>query len=322
MVGTGEAGGRRGERGGGPKASSASRRVEWPTIAVAAAIYGTWAAATAFHAHIPTPLLMALGGWLVAWHGSLQHEAIHGHPTPWARVNAAIAFPPLALWLPYPVYGRSHLAHHASEHLAHPAFDPEARYLPTGRGRVHGLRRIVATVQATLAGRILLGPVFEVVGFLAVESRRALHGEGDACKVWAQHALAVGAVLGWLHVVDLGLIEYLACFVYPGVALSLIRSFAEHRAASRPGHRVAIVENAPILGLLFLNNNLHAVHHAWPGLSWWRLPERYRQRREEILAANGGLVYAGYGQVFARFLFRPHDAVEHPEGALPGGAAA
>lgn len=323
MVGTDEAGGRREERGGGPAVRLALRRVEWPTVAVAVAIYGAWAAATAFHAQVPTPLLVAAGGWLVAWHGSLQHETIHGHPTPWTRVNAALAYAPLALWLPYPLYRRSHQAHHASEHLAHPAFDPESRYLAAGPAPGRRLRRLAAQAQATLAGRILLGPLLDGGGFLAAQAMQVVRGEGDARKVWTQHGLAVGVIWAWLHFVcGLDLAKYLACFVYPGMALSLIRSFAEHRAATRPGHRVAVVENAPILGLLFLHNNLHAVHHAWPGLAWWRLPERYRARRDEILTANGGLVYSGYGEVFARFLFRAHDAIEHPQSRHLGEAAA
>jgi fatty acid desaturase len=86
---------------------------------------------------------------------------------------------------------------------------------------------------------------------------------------------------------------------------------------------VAVVERAPLMGLLFLNNNLHALHHAQPGLAWHRLPGRYRRNRAAILAANGGLVYAGYREVFARFLLRPHDQTVHPELAgRPQGVAA
>jgi fatty acid desaturase len=108
--------------------------------------------------------------------------------------------------------------------------------------------------------------------------------------------------------------RYILCFVYPGLMLSLIRSFAEHRAEPAPGHRVAIVERAPVFGLLFLNNNLHAAHHAWPGLAWWRLPQHYRRHRAALLAGNGGLVYDGYAEVFARFFLRPHDVGEYPIG--------
>jgi fatty acid desaturase len=112
----------------------------------------------------------------------------------------------------------------------------------------------------------------------------------------------------------MSLLRYVLCFVYPGVALSLLRSFAEHRADPDPARRVAVVERAPLLGLLFLNNNLHAAHHAWPGAPWFRLSGLYAAHRERLL---GGLVYDGYADVVRRFLLRPHDQIEHRTAAPP-----
>jgi fatty acid desaturase len=91
--------------------------LEWPTLGLAAAIYGGWVLATLYHARLPMLLLVAVGGWLTAWHGSLQHEVIHDHPTPWRGVNTAMALPPLSLWLPFDIYRRSHRIHHVLEHL-------------------------------------------------------------------------------------------------------------------------------------------------------------------------------------------------------------
>lgn len=49
----------------------------------------------------------------------------------------------------------------------------------------------------------------------------------------------------------------------------------------------------------------------------------YARHRSALLAANGGLVYRGYGEVFRRFLFAPHDAVIHPQlGAVAPEAVA
>ena len=78
------------------------------------------------------------------------------------------------------------------------------------------------------------------------------------------------------------------------MSLALLRSFAEHRAASDVFERTAIVENAPILGLLYLYNNLHAAHHERPTLPWYQIPAWYRENRERLIKANGGLVYDGY----------------------------
>ncbi|MEG8031407.1 hypothetical protein QP178_12295 [Sphingomonas aurantiaca] len=68
--------------------------IEWLTLAIAVLIYAGWIALTAFHAQVPLPVLIILGGWLVAWQGSLQHETIHGHPTGVAWIDGAIGFAP------------------------------------------------------------------------------------------------------------------------------------------------------------------------------------------------------------------------------------
>jgi fatty acid desaturase len=73
-----------------------------------------------------------------------------------------------------------------------------------------------------------------------------------------------------------------------------------------------VVENSRLLGLLFLHNNLHVVHHDAPAVPWYRLPRLYRDNRAAVLAMNGGLVYAGYGDVFRRFLLKRHDHPVHP----------
>jgi fatty acid desaturase len=295
-----------------------SPRIEGATLLVAAAIYGGWIALTLIATRLPPLLVAALGGWLVAWHGSLQHETIHGHPTASQRFNRLLGYPPLSLWLPYPRYRQLHLAHHATERLTDPAADPEARYLAAADGAV---RRIVAGLTTTLLGRLVLGPLFEIGGFLGAEARAAARGEPGVRRTWAIHLAATAVISAWLVLVcDLSLGQYLLWFVYPGTALSLLRSFAEHRAASEPEHRVAIVEKAPILGLLFLNNNLHAVHHAFPAASWRQLPGLYAQHRSTLLQANGGLVYRGYVEVFARYLFKPHDVLVHPEESPPARA--
>ncbi len=286
-------------------------KLEWLTLAVAMAIYGGWLAATYWHALLPWPVRIACGGWLVAWQGSLQHEAIHGHPTRSRRVNDVIAALPLCLWLPYARYRHSHLAHHATEHLTLPGHDPESRYRPA-QGRPSGLmRRWAQAVSATLAGRLLIGPALEIAGFLGGEAER-LACEPRVRRIWVVHLALVGVVLVWVvGVCRMSLAEYLLAFVYPGAALSLLRSFAEHRADSDPMRRVGTVEHAPLLGLLFLNNNLHMAHHRAPSAPWYRLPALHRNLREEVLA-SGAPVYDGYVQLATRYLLRPHDGLTHP----------
>ena len=284
---------------------------DWPTVAVAVAAYGGWLAATRWHALLPAPVLVVLGGWLVAWHGSLQHETIHGRPTRRLWLNTLIGGWPLALWLPYGRYRQMHLAHHRCGDVTCPQVDPESRYLPreTAASRP---QVALARLQSTLTGRLAAGPIVEVGGFLITEAKLLWRGDQAARTAWLQHAAAAAPVLVWLHACKLDLVAYLLCFVAPGAALTLLRSYAEHRAHADPRRRAAVVEEAPVLGLLFLNNNLHALHHAKPELSWWRLPAAYRQQRGAILEANGGLVYRGYGDVLARYWRKPHDVLIHP----------
>jgi fatty acid desaturase len=286
---------------------------EWPTLLLAAIIYGGWMAATWWHDRLPPWILLIIGGWLVAWHGSLQHETIHGHPSGIRLVDGLIGGVPLALWLPYRVYRRTHLDHHAARVVTDPIEDPESRYLGTNAGIRRQLLWFSESVQAPLAGRLVLGPPLSVARFWLAEVGRAVKAPMAVLSDWFPHLLGVAAVLAWLHFTDVGTGFYLLAFVYPGIALSLLRSFAEHRAGTTRHRRVAVVEKAGPLALLFLHNNLHAAHHLAPSLAWYRLPGFYKRHRPRIVAANGGLVYKGYWDIVRRYMFHPHDGLLHPD---------
>ncbi|TFF17204.1 fatty acid desaturase [Jiella endophytica] len=293
--------------------------IEWPTLILAAAIYGGWGLLTYFHAAIPLLALIPAAAWTIAWHGSLQHEIIHGHPTRWRALNRALGFVPLSLWVPFARYRMLHLSHHRDERLTDPLDDPEsyywtdadwARLSPIGRGLVEA--------QTCLAGRLVIGPAWSIARFLTTELRAIRAGDRVVRAIWLRHLLGVAAILAWLSLVcGFSPLAYLLIFVYPGTALQLVRSFAEHKAEGAVEKRTAVVEGSPVLGLLFLNNNLHAAHHAHPTLPWYRLPAWYRANRAALLEDNGGLRYEGYGDVFRRFLLAPHDRPAHPLGRAP-----
>ena len=95
------------------------------------------------------------------------------------------------------------------------------------------------------------------------------------------------------------------------MALTMLRSYAEHRADLRTTGRAATVERGGPFALLFLNNNLHAAHHERPKLAWYRLPAYHRQNRARLLR-DGATLYDSYGEVAARFALRAHDSVLHP----------
>lgn len=298
-----------------PHATPVLRRsVEWPTVLLTLVIYGGWLAVTWFWRSLPGPLLVGIGAWLLAWQGSLQHEVMHGHPTRIRALNDAIGWPPLTLWLPYAIYRTSHLRHHRDELLTDPIEDPESVYLE-GRtwDALSPVPRLLLTLNMTLAGRLLIGPAIMIGAFLRAEARLLRRGAPGRAALWAWHALGCAAVLGWVVIVcGMPAWLYLAGFLYAGAALTRLRSFAEHRYADRHEERTAIVERGGLLGLLYLNNNLHVLHHLRPALAWYQLPKLYARDRVALRSRNGGLVYDGYGDVIRRFLFRIHDRPRHP----------
>ena len=295
------------------------RQLEWPTLALIVLIYGGWLAITWYATVLPWWLVTLIGSILIAWHSSLQHELIHGHPTPWRTINRALAFPPLSLWLPFELYRRSHLVHHRDERLTDPLDDPESYYWTQEHWeRLGAFGRLLIHLQTTLLGRLMIGPAWNIGHFLNAEFRLVLGPKHANIRVWMIHIIGCAAVLWWVHTVcGLSLPFYFFAIVYPGTSLLLVRSFAEHRAANGIAERTAIVENAPVFGLLFLYNNLHAAHHAEPMMPWYEIPAWYRVNRARLLEENGGLVYDGYLDVARRYFLRRHDRPEHPTNRAP-----
>jgi fatty acid desaturase len=298
--------------------------IEWPTLVLILATYGSWLAITASYGHLPLVVVALLGTVLVTLHGSLQHEIIHGHPTRSALFNRLTVVVPLSLWLPFARYRRSHLAHHIDDRLTDPFDDPESFYWTkeawTGLGP---MARAVHRLQATLAGRIIIGSYWRIGMFLAKEIRAVLHDKAYARRDWLEHLLWCVPVIVWVKAIcGMPLWIYFVTIVIPANGLQLIRSFAEHRARATTRERIAIVERSWILGPLFLFNNLHALHHEAPMIPWYRYNARYRLERERLIAENGALVYRTYLDVVARYLFRPHDTLLHPTGRIPAAGAA
>ena len=291
-------------------------RPEWPTILLALLIHAAWAALVWFHAAIPWWVFIPAAAIVSAWYGSLQHEIIHGHPTRSAAFNAVLAAPPLWLWLPFERYRDTHLQHHRDVRLTDPIDDPESRYWTQEAWvRLGPLGRAWVRAQTTLLGRMLLGPSWAIGRFLWTEARMP---DRRTRRIWLRHGLLLAPFLFWIFwICAVPPWLYALGFIQGGGALTMIRSYAEHRAAVDPARRTAVVENSSLLGPIFLFNNLHAAHHRWPAIPWYRLPERYRLERAALLAENGGLVYRGYSEIFRRFLLNPHDQPLHPQGRAP-----
>ncbi|MCA9580200.1 MAG: fatty acid desaturase [Myxococcales bacterium] len=288
---------------------------EWPTWLLAAVIYFLWALVVAFHRELPLPILALLGGLTVAWHLSLQHEATHGHPTriPW--VNTLIVGAPLALYLPFPIYRESHLAHHRTRELSHPLEDSESFYVTEEQwARLGPVARGVLTVCQTLLGRIVLGPIHALVLFFQSEVRLFRIDTPRRVPIWVFHLFAVLLLVVGLEVfAGMPAWKYILCFAYPGLGITLVRSFHEHRPHPAWKGRSAMLEAGPFFRLLFLNNNLHALHHREPDVPWYELPRVYRQRRHELLGdIHDFHLPGGYAAMFRRYFVRPKDSPVYP----------
>jgi fatty acid desaturase len=289
-------------------------RIEWPTVAMMALCYGVWLIAGFYIWPAAPAAALLIFAVTAALHSSLQHEALHGHPTKLGWLNEVlVGVLPLAPAYPYRRFKALHLRHHYDERLTDPYDDPESYYLD-GRAflEIAAPMRALLIVNNTLIGRIVIGPALMVWGFVASELKLARHGDRKVIIAWALH-LAGLFLLGtfmqtafgvpfWLYVLTSG---------YLGMSIISVRTYCEHQAANDINHRTVIVENS-ILSLLFLNNNLHLVHHKAPALAWYKLPGLMREKRAEWFTLNGGYVFGGYWEIFKQFAWRGKEPVVHP----------
>ena len=291
-----------------------SRDIELPTWIVAAAIYGGWMLLTLHASLLPWWIAAPALGCIVAWHNSLQHEVIHGHPTRCRAINDALGMAPLGLWMPFRAYRRVHLLHHRVSRLTDPGTDPESFYFTDEQWRrMPSAVRRLTIFNNTLLGRLSVGPAIAAGRYWWAEIRALTGGDGGrVLRDWWLHLALVALLLWWVTAVcGMPLWVYLLAAFF-GLSLTLHRSFNEHRPALGRDARSATVEASPFWRLLYLGNNFHALHHRRPGLPWFRLLETHRQECAEPPEPANGIACRGYGEIFARYALRPRDVPVHP----------
>jgi fatty acid desaturase len=293
--------------------------IEWPTVVLIFCGYSAWLFVTSRYGDWPLWVVVPGVALLLTFHSSLQHEILHGHPTRSPALNRLFGIVPLSLWIPYERYRRLHLLHHVNDRLTDPLDDPESNYwTATDWDALGPLQRRLVEWQATLAGRVVIGPWWRISRFLAHEAQAAWRNEPGVRSAWLSHLVWCVPVVYWVTVVcGIPFWLYVVAMVMPGNGILLIRSFAEHRALPGVRERTAIVEGSWLLGPLFLFNNLHALHHEEPLLPWYRYHARYRAVRELLLHENDGLLYRTYFDLARRYLFWRHDQLLHPSGRAP-----
>ena len=250
-----------------------------------------------------------------------MHEVLHGHPTRNARVNEAFVFLPIGLVWPFRRFKTIHLRHHADERLTDPLDDPESYYQALWQhDDLPPTMKFLLKINNTMVGRFVLGPWLSCIGFFIDDAKQMLAGDKAIRKAWLLHAIGLAIVL---PIVQFGfgipLWLYILVPVWLGQSLISIRTFAEHQWSEHPEGRTVIVERSP-LSFLFLNNNLHFVHHKSPTVAWYRLPKLFRDRRDEWLRMNNGYAYPNYFALLKAYAFKAKEPIVHPGAAARAGA--
>lgn len=302
----------RGSGGGVTMSKPLSTGPEWGTFLLILSCYGLWFAALALLPGVSLFLAIIVTSALVAFHSSLTHEALHGHPFRSKALNEALMAAQLNMAIPYNRFRDTHLAHHKDESLTDPYDDPESNFLdPAAWREMPRWKRRLYRANNTLLGRILLGPMIGQCCFLASDARAAWRGDRSVIWAWALHVPGVLMVVWLVSLTPMPFWAYCIA-AYLGLGLVKIRTFLEHRAHDQMHARTVVVEDRGPLAFLFLNNNFHVVHHLHPGVPWYALPKLYRERQSDFSSANEGYIYPSYRDVFRRYFLRGKDPVPHP----------
>lgn len=275
--------------------------------------HGAWLASGLFLWPQFPLIAIAVLSVAVALHSSLCHEVSHGHPTSNAVFNEALVFLPLGLVYPYRRFKTLHLRHHADDRLTDPFDDPESCYQAFWKHQqLPRAIRFLLKVNNTMVGRFVLGPPMMTVGLLLSDGRLIFEGDRRVRQAWLLHAIGMVPVIVLVSLAfGMPFWLYALTAVWIGHSFISIRTYAEHQWAERPEGRTIIVERSP-LSILFLNNNLHLVHHKFPGTAWYRLPELFRSHRSDWLKMNDGYVYPNYFALLKKHAFRGKEPVVHP----------
>ena len=280
------------------KLGVSGKSIEWPTLALLALCYSVWGIGTT---------------WAAAWFLPLGMVLVHGHPTRLRWLNEALVFPALSLCIPYIRFRDTHLAHHQDAILTDPYDDPESNYLDASVWeRLSPWTQAVLNLNNRLLGRLLIGPIVSQMAFMTADWRAIRAGDRAVLRGWLWHIPALALVIWWMAALGRMPVWAFVLSTYAAISILKIRTFLEHQAHLRARGRTVIIEDRGLLSVLFLNNNLHVVHHMHPKLPWYRLPALYFANRDRYLARNDGYMFPSYGAIFRRYLFKAKDPVPHP----------
>lgn len=282
---------------------------DWRTLVIAVLVYGGWLATVFLHKQMPWWATFALLTWFGAWHLSLQHELVHGHPFRNSKLNAALASLSLTMWVPFLSFKRDHISHHNTT-LTHPELDTESYYSMPERWQHSGrFLRSIYWANRTIAFRLTIWSVFSTVQYFFADAWRAIRNVDNARSAWVLHIPGLIAVTYIVNnLAGMSVIEYLIGGVFASHSLNMMRSFAEHKTLGDESTRTAMIDAGRVMSLLMLNNNLHIAHHDEPSAPWYKVPEvAERLNAFERAQKIDALYKGGYGELLRRFTFKPYD---------------
>lgn len=282
---------------------------DWRTLVIAVLVYGGWLATVFLHKQMPWWATFALLTWFGAWHLSLQHELVHGHPFRNSKLNAALASLSLTMWVPFLSFKRDHISHHNTT-LTHPELDTESYYSMPEQWQHSGrFLRSIYWANRTIAFRLTIWSVFSTVQYFFADAWRAIRNVDNARSAWALHIPGLIAVTYIVNnLAGMSVIEYLIGGVFASHSLNMMRSFAEHKTLGDESTRTAMIDAGRVMSLLMLNNNLHIAHHDEPSAPWYKVPEvAERLNAFERAQKIDALYKGGYGELLRRFTFKPYD---------------
>jgi len=288
-------------------------RQEIRTLGLILLCFGVWGVLLFVPTILPGWLIASLLVPVIAFHSSLQHECIHGHPFSDSRFNDLLIYFPVGIFLPYPRFKENHLTHHQRARITDPVEDPESWYVATNKWEeLGGITKALLRLNNTLIGRLLIGPALSIYTLLKADAKSIFRGNRRILSIWIIHLLLCVIFLGVLSLYgSLPVLAYLVS-TYFGMSVLMIRTFLEHQAHPDRRARSVLINDQGVLRYLFLNNNLHAVHHAFPSVAWYRLPGLFRLHESRFLEMNQGYFYKSYLDVIRKYAFARKEPVAFP----------
>jgi fatty acid desaturase len=246
---------------------------------------------------------------LGAWHLSMQHEVLHGHPFKNQFLNDALGGIPVTLWIPYLAFKKDHHEHHLSD-LTNPALDNESYYVSQEQWDNAGpIRRAAWTANRTILFRMFVWTIVSTITYVLSVLKRAVRNEKSDRLAVTLHIIGVAFVVYLVSLSSMPLWQFALGTVYGGRILNAIRPFPEHKYQSGVETRTAMIMAGRFMSLRMLNNNLHVAHHEEPGVPWYRYDNLMQRVNAVERARDAGVLYeGGYAEIFRRFSFTPVDS--------------